>query len=228
MLGIDISPIMQIEMPPNVHFRLDDASLEWTNTFDYIHTRNFTYGTRDWPDILQKAFKHLKPGGWVECQEPNHSLQSMSFTDFNQGAFMFWERLSGALRFMDIDLHSTKKLRQLMKDIGFVEVMEVPVQIPLSHWYEAIYLQEGMIQRPLHELGWDRETIQSLCKEALEIYRKGPPQEHFEFLVVYGQKPENQPMSQQCESNPPLYNWETVTLAGDDRVSSYRRGISTT
>lgn len=51
---------------------IDDATEEdWLyphNTFDYIHTRVMLGSFEDFREVINKAFKYTKPGGWMESQ----------------------------------------------------------------------------------------------------------------------------------------------------------------
>lgn len=69
VVGTDISPIQPTWCPPNLHFEIDDATKEWTfkeNFFDYIHISFLNGAIEDWADLYKKAYKHCKPGGWIE------------------------------------------------------------------------------------------------------------------------------------------------------------------
>ncbi|KAG8530150.1 uncharacterized protein KY384_005633 [Bacidia gigantensis] len=62
-------------------FEVDDAEQPWTfpeNHFDYIHTRIMIGCLHNWDKFYEQAFKHLKPGAWLESQEM--SLDPLSAT----------------------------------------------------------------------------------------------------------------------------------------------------
>lgn len=70
--GIDLSPIQPVWVPPNVNFLVDDVESVWLhppNHFDYIHSRHNSPSFRNWPKLMQQAFKHLRPGGFIEIQD---------------------------------------------------------------------------------------------------------------------------------------------------------------
>merc|ERR1712000_207996 len=63
--GIDLSPIQPMWVPPNVRFWVDDAEAEWIqppNSLDYVHIRHMTNAIREWPTLLARAFRALRPG----------------------------------------------------------------------------------------------------------------------------------------------------------------------
>lgn len=48
-------------VPPNLRFDIDDAELNWTfepNSFDFIHNRNFVCSIRNWPRLVEQAYKY--------------------------------------------------------------------------------------------------------------------------------------------------------------------------
>ena len=53
-------------------FEVDDATQDWTfpeNHFDFIHARTIGSGIRDWPALLARCYRHIKPGGKIEISE---------------------------------------------------------------------------------------------------------------------------------------------------------------
>jgi hypothetical protein len=60
VLGIDLSPIQPIWVPPNVKFMVDDAESSWMekeNFYDLVHGRHITPAIKDFPALIEKAFK---------------------------------------------------------------------------------------------------------------------------------------------------------------------------
>ncbi|KAM3078495.1 hypothetical protein ACMFMG_006371 [Clarireedia jacksonii] len=79
VLGTDLSPIQPEMVPPNCRFEIDDMTEEWTyplSHFDFIHIRSLFGSVPDWPKVYEQAFKHLKPGGFIEQIEPSLYLHS--------------------------------------------------------------------------------------------------------------------------------------------------------
>jgi SAM-dependent methyltransferase len=72
VVGRDLSPVMPLEVPVNLHFELDDFLDFWTddsNTFDLIHGRYLLGGFICGKDIFYEAFRALKPGGYIEIHD---------------------------------------------------------------------------------------------------------------------------------------------------------------
>lgn len=80
VVGTDLSPIQPSWVPPNLQFLVDDAEAQWLfrpgEPFDYIHARDLGGAIADWPKLLEQAYEHLRPGGWVELQEFEVTLKS--------------------------------------------------------------------------------------------------------------------------------------------------------
>jgi hypothetical protein len=66
ILGMDLSPIQPVFVPPNVKFVLDDIEHEngWDlpeNHFDYIHLRHTLHSIRDRQKLLKRIYKYVAP-----------------------------------------------------------------------------------------------------------------------------------------------------------------------
>lgn len=50
---------MVFRVPPNVSFEVDNIELDWiyTSDFDYIHGRYLAGAIKDWPRLIQQAYK---------------------------------------------------------------------------------------------------------------------------------------------------------------------------
>ncbi|KAF4339934.1 hypothetical protein FBEOM_6159 [Fusarium beomiforme] len=71
VVGVDLSPIQSDFVPPNVEFFIDDIEEPWTFTepFDYIHSRMMTFSIKSWPNLENRIYANLLPGGYVELLE---------------------------------------------------------------------------------------------------------------------------------------------------------------
>lgn len=59
VLGIDLSPIQPLFVPPNVSFEIDDLEEPWTfsDKFDFIYSRMMTSSFADWPRFFGQSFE---------------------------------------------------------------------------------------------------------------------------------------------------------------------------
>lgn len=58
---------------------MDDCTQEWTfgeNTYDFVHIRWLFGSIMDWTALFKQAYKTLRPGGYIETQEPSIRFES--------------------------------------------------------------------------------------------------------------------------------------------------------
>lgn len=64
ILGIDLSPIQPLWLPPNVRFMVDDAESAWLQSegfYDFIHGRHIAPAIKDFPALIQRAYTYYYP-----------------------------------------------------------------------------------------------------------------------------------------------------------------------
>lgn len=115
-------------MPPNVHFVIDDAELEWTypeNSFDFIHARTMGGSIKDFDRLLQQAYHALKPGGWVEFDEFESWLKSDDGTLKEDSAISEWQGLMDeASSKFGRRLNIAETLEPKLKAAGFINTQD--------------------------------------------------------------------------------------------------------
>ncbi|KAH7632727.1 S-adenosyl-L-methionine-dependent methyltransferase [Sordaria sp. MPI-SDFR-AT-0083] len=151
IIGTDLSPVQPDLVPPNVRFFVEDSSEEWIyppNYFNYIHTR-YTLGC--WSDmksqIIQRAFDHLKPGGWLECQELNvlPVCDDGSMTD-DYKLLQWAQDMDVASRAADRELIIGDDIKQWLEEVGFVDVQQMVLKLPVGGWAKEPRLKHlGML-----------------------------------------------------------------------------------
>lgn len=60
VLGVDLSPIQPIWVPPNAKFVVDDFEDLWLHPrdhFDYVHVRHVMHSIKDRPLLLSRALR---------------------------------------------------------------------------------------------------------------------------------------------------------------------------
>jgi SAM-dependent methyltransferase len=59
VLGVDLSPIQPLFVPPNVKFEVDDLEEPWTFSyqFDFIYSRMTTASFKNWPRFFEQSFE---------------------------------------------------------------------------------------------------------------------------------------------------------------------------
>lgn len=208
VLGVDLSPIQTNWVPPNLKFMVDDVESEWLysrNHFDYIHTRHTVQAFRKWPMLFSRAFKHLKPGAWMECQEVKHypECEDGTMAPDNPMA-LYWGRVTEGLLNLGIDFLITPQLSQMMRDAGFVDVTERIFYTPIGPWprnralrevglYWRAVLMEGLEAIALgpltRGLGWQKEEIEVFLVSVRKAYLDRSTHAFMPFYIVYGRKP---------------------------------------
>lgn len=64
ILGIDLSPIQPVWVPPNVRFIVDDVEADWVqpaNSLDYIHVRGMGTAIKNFPRLMEQAYTCVAP-----------------------------------------------------------------------------------------------------------------------------------------------------------------------
>ncbi|KAH0551063.1 hypothetical protein GP486_007587 [Trichoglossum hirsutum] len=118
---------------------MDDATEEdWLyphDTFDYIHTRVMLGSFENFHDIIRKAFKYTKPGGWMESQDFMSTVYCDDDTMKSDWPFAEWTRYGDeAAMFLGRPLRIANKFKRWYKEAGFVDVHEEVFKIPLNPW----------------------------------------------------------------------------------------------
>jgi SAM-dependent methyltransferase len=129
VIGTDLSPIQPTWLPPNCHFIVDNVESSWTysstESFDYIHGRAMSGSIKDWPKLYSEAYKHLKPGGWIEMQDFEASLQSDDGTLKNAKYLSEWqEKINEASSKFEKKMDVAGTYKQCLIDAGFVDVRD--------------------------------------------------------------------------------------------------------
>lgn len=138
VIGTDLSPVQPAYVPPNCRFYVEDAEKDWEfdNTpFDYIHSRMLVVAIRNWSRFFEQAFRALKPGGWIECQDLNFPGRCDDDTAPPDSPIMKWSSLmmEGASRF-GIDLAVSFRFPELLAAAGFRDISVETHAWPVNRW----------------------------------------------------------------------------------------------
>ncbi|KAI4137805.1 MAG: hypothetical protein LQ341_004980 [Variospora aurantia] len=210
--GIDLSPIQSRFSAPNVKYQVDDLEQPWTfplDHFDYVHTRILYGSLRDWPLFFAQSFKHLRPGGHLECQEIAVDARADDGTLPADSAITAWCRnqeeamqKAGGMTL----LATGEKLKAMMEEAGFVDVVAKEFKIPIGQWpadekmretgtLQLVAMLEGIGGLTMalwtRFLGWEREDVEDeLAKVRAEWQRKDIHSYWPAYVyAVYGRKP---------------------------------------
>jgi len=206
VIGSDLSPIQPEFVPANLTFEVDDIEDTWvySNKFSFIHGRLMAFALKNPLEVFKKAFKHLAPGGYFEMQDLNLPIRALD--DSLEGTTMqrISELLLSTVAKVGLDPTTTGRYKQMMEEIGFVDVKEVVIEWPIGTWAKGAYHKkmgawfrrdmeigtEGILMGLFTRiLGMTREEVLDLVVELKNEMRDPKIHAYQPFHVVYGRKP---------------------------------------
>ncbi|KAJ9638964.1 hypothetical protein H2201_007434 [Coniosporium apollinis] len=208
VLGIDLSPIQPSWVPPNCRFVVDDAESEWLHPkdyFDFVHARHTAQAFKNYDMVLKRAYNHIKPGGWMECQEMHHFAQCDDGSmpdDYKLTEYIGY--IQKGLAVLGPDLQAALKLADKLKATGFVNVEERVLKVPIGTWarnqtlkkiglyFQAVLMDglQGIALGPMcRGLGWSPEEVEVFLPSVREDLKNKSIHSYFTLHVIYGQKP---------------------------------------
>lgn len=137
--GVDIAPTMPNWVPPNVKFEIEDVEGDWLfrkNSFDFIFGRELLMAIQDWPRLIQQAYDHLKPGGYLElemtypktyCGDGSLNLETSAYAE---SARLLFE----CGRKMNVPWEASLLWKEQFAAVGFEDVTETILPIPIGRW----------------------------------------------------------------------------------------------
>ncbi|KAG4423086.1 hypothetical protein IFR04_003723 [Cadophora malorum] len=207
VIGTDLSPIQPLYVPPNCKFEVDDAENDWSfsESFDYIHARAIVTCFKDNRAMVQKIFDNLKPGGYFEFQDPCFPMLSDDKT-LNGTALEEWNNLMvESMSRIGRNLKDSQNWGQYMKDVGFVDVTETRLYVPVNPWAKgkknkllgAISYQnmsEGIASLSTAAftriLGWDQPRLEVFLAKVREDLGSKDVHAYGIVYIVHGRRPE--------------------------------------
>lgn len=137
VMGVDSAPIQRVWVPPNCEFQILDVETSWgfsPDYFDFIHVRDLDFVIHDWDMLLKQAFRHLKPGGFVEvaCTDLIPASDDGSLPESSMFRSMC-EKLTEALIFLGL-ANAALDFQKRVQRAGFVHVKQEVFKIPCCPW----------------------------------------------------------------------------------------------
>ncbi|KIW07998.1 uncharacterized protein PV09_00944 [Verruconis gallopava] len=206
VIGNDISPVQTNVIPPNLQFEVDDIEQEWQYSyqFDFIHCRYLNGAIRDWPKLVQQAFKYTKPGGWVEFMDFTMTFYTNN-GEFKPGcAIDMWTReLKAWLASIGVEAEPGPKLKGWITDAGFENIHERNVALPVGMWpkdkkFKEIgtfnliqFLEnlEGFSLRAMTSRGWDIDEIKVFLATVRNEFKNPKFRMQHDGYIIWAQKP---------------------------------------
>lgn len=140
VIGVDMTPIQSPVIPHNVLWRIDDIqNTEWApgySSANFIHMRSVICTLSRHEEVLESAFRNLKPGGWVEFQDLSSNIECDDGTvkaDHPMLTFMSLLRHHFApAHHWNLDL--PQNLPPILQRIGFTNISIRRHKVPLGAW----------------------------------------------------------------------------------------------
>ncbi|KAI9787829.1 MAG: hypothetical protein M1816_007396 [Peltula sp. TS41687] len=166
VIGIDLSPIQPLWVPPNVRFIVDDAESDWAYeaNFDFVHIRSMAGSFRDMSKFFQQCFDHLNPQGWLEWKEFETVIRTDDDTFPPKSAYLeLVDRMNEASEKFGRPMGLAPQIKTLMESAGFTNVSQKIFKVPLSPWPK---------DKKMKELGnWGQlATLESLQAYTLKLF----------------------------------------------------------
>ncbi len=138
VIGSDLSCIQPASPPPNCSFVQHDVERDsWASfgrLFDYIHLRFVITCFDDTHGVIRRCFENLRPGGYIELMDVCHD--TVDFDGSARGSsFERWHReTQDAWSNRGRDFNRSKQYPGWCRDVGFVDVTEELLPVPLGSW----------------------------------------------------------------------------------------------
>ncbi|KAG7403604.1 putative methyltransferase tdiE [Fusarium oxysporum f. sp. rapae] len=206
--GVDLSPIQPSFVPPNVRFLIDDIDEEWdySEPFDYIHSRMMNFSVQDWPVYLRKIYQNLAPGGYVELQEIDVIMKSDDGTLTEDNALLKWNKLlnEAAIK-IGRPFEKTDAFKNIMAEVGFTNIVTTRFKWPTNRWAKdkkykelgawnnentSVALESLTIAPFTRAHGWSSEEVDVFLVDVRKDLNDPKIHAYWPICSVYGRKPE--------------------------------------
>ena len=145
ILGVDLSPVpmADINRPANVEFLTGDfkdlvkersgTQLE-PATFDYVFSRLLIFGMSDWPSYIASAASLLKPGAYLELQEPSFIVYDQHQTCLSTSWRWLQRKRETFSSALGVDIRIGENLAELMRAVGLEDVQVKEYRWVFGKW----------------------------------------------------------------------------------------------
>lgn len=207
VIGVDLSPVQPSFVPPNLVFEIDDLEEPWTFSFkfNYIHSKMMAGAFQDWKRFYQQSYDFLEPGGYFEILDIVFPLRSDDNTLNPDHALYEWSELMiEATNKAGRPLRAATTCANDLREIGFVDVVEVPLKWPINRWPKepkfkelGMWTQENFVSGIeamslalfTRMLGWSREQVMVFVTQVRKDLKDTKIHAYWPIYAVYGKKP---------------------------------------
>ncbi|KAH6874928.1 methyltransferase domain-containing protein [Thelonectria olida] len=185
--GLDLSPIQDRYIPPNVGFVIDDIEDTWVDppgSLDFVFCRNMSTSIRDWKRLFRQAYNAVSPGGWIEVQDLHWAFRCDDGTmPADWAPSILIDKIREGLRAMGIEMFAPTMHVHHAEAVGFTNLNATARRIPVGAWARDSELKDigrlvrdvlcvglhGMAIGPLTRgLGWSPERVQLFLVQVRE------------------------------------------------------------
>ncbi|KAK3300226.1 S-adenosyl-L-methionine-dependent methyltransferase [Chaetomium fimeti] len=148
-VGLDLNYIQPEFIPANMRFLQKDIEDRWQDlepgSWDLIHMRALYGSISNWPRVYAEIYRHLKPYyGYFEQVEIDWTPRSDDGSLRRDGYVVQWanelmDAMDSFSRPIRLDSNLTK---QQLADVGFDEIKEEVIQLPLNGWPTEVHDRE--------------------------------------------------------------------------------------
>ncbi|KAN0112548.1 S-adenosyl-L-methionine-dependent methyltransferase [Hyaloscypha variabilis] len=206
VVGTDLSPMHPEYIPENCRFEINDAEDDWlfSTPFDYIHGRALITCFRSHHTVFTHAFKALRSGGYLELQDCDLPLRFIDDSGNGTALELWSQRFMAGGAALGKDLTRGRRYKEILEEIGFVNVVEKRTQFPIGTWAVGkkmktlgawmrmdmlAGLQAMSMAIMTRGLGMTSEEVEKhLVDVKLEI-ESNKLHAYFPVVLVYGRKP---------------------------------------
>lgn len=103
--------------------------------FDFIHVRCLGGAIKDWPALITRCFKHLKPGGHLEVCEGRANFWCNDDTFPPECAIRQWlDEFHAIGKKVGIEFDIIPLVADWLREAGFEGVHKLEVATPIGTW----------------------------------------------------------------------------------------------
>jgi SAM-dependent methyltransferase len=141
---------------------LEQSSASEPLLFDYVHARFLVTAFDDPLQVMRNAYRHMRPGGWIEYLDPCIIMSSPdgSHEGTTWTTVVNLSLQGGALRNRDFLVPA--RYKELLIEAGFVDVHEYRFQVPFGTWPADPKLREVGRYLAADAVGWTRTSAKLL------------------------------------------------------------------
>lgn len=210
--GVDLFPPPQDWVAPNCILEVDDVTKPWMwkQQFDLVHIRwMFGAFTEDeWDSIYRKAYKNLKPGGWIEHAEISIAFECDDGTLPADSIMTRWyDIFAKCVAKMGKRVDTLDTMREKIERAGFTNVQEASNKFPVGPWPKnPVYKEVGRVHLNALKTGlegytmflltnfgdpepWSPEQVQLFLMETRQEFNNKTYHAYERIKRVWAQKP---------------------------------------